>query len=323
MYRRTNLTFTARPSDPDNDRLEVDWTHNRGGCPALPPDDIKGRDTTTYVVPSDDTDGPFCVWAIVRDRYDATVRRSYAAQPTNRDPSAKIVVTGTKEPYPPFSLYRPFQMEAIMVGDDLEGDALKFVWTLRSDHGNPIGDADLPACPGRGPEARCWTPQVGGLYTASVTVTDDHGGQQDLETEPFRVAEDAFPCLRITEPGLEMTRLFREADDQEPVQISVLSVDDDGDPFPNVNSSFGITFTWFESTDTGPMMRKDRENQASYVVSQTDVNNLGKTRRVRVEIADRNVMRSAKLLASCGEDDVCVSSPGCLQRMTWTVTYNL
>lgn len=319
LVRGVELVFEASVSDSDGDQVRVQWAHAPGACDGRtqPPAGTLWAFGDTHAVRSPDSDSSFCVWALASDRHGAiTSARPYSARPSDQGAVVELVLTGEGEQAPrqdltaPFPLYRQIRFDVWV--NDPEGDATAAVeWSLPgaqlAECANPVGES-----------SRCLVPTQPGTFTVLATV-EDTGGTRSSARQTFRVAEDALPCLVLTEPALDTEKVSGTVGDPLPSSFLVLGVDDDGEPWPQLTGHEPTKFSWFRGSESGDLQPLNETN--NYYSLEQAGHYVGEKVRVRVEISDRNEVRARKLLADC-KDDICASRPGCRQRMTWLLEYN-
>jgi hypothetical protein len=103
----------------------------------------------------------------------------------------------------------------------------------------------------------------------------------------------------------------------------VLKVIDDGEPYPALPDGAPTAFTWFLGPEAGPLERQAPNGSLNALLPVPPFRyRVGDRVKVRVEIADRNALRSQQFLSDC-QTDICISREGCRERMTWLITYAL
>lgn len=166
---------------------------------------------------------------------------------------------------------------------------------------------------------RCLTPKLPGSYKVRVTVRDTHGGQSDA-TETLAVNPDQLPCLETTDP-LRTAWMVSNRPDQAR-KIIVNTVTDDGNPWPR-RPELGLEdpkFRWFVSMGPKADALQLLTAEGVYYEIPAFSHNVGDEVKVRVEVFDRNKAEIEDRLFTCGDKDVC-GVDGCIQRMTWLITY--
>lgn len=315
-------TFMAEVSDPDNDQVRVDWSHKSGRCDT--PGTVWAMNTDTYSVRAPDTEDTFCVWAIVEDGNGATARAQLEVDPNNRPPeailSAALAVADPFFPSSPFPLFRTIRLSALPSSTDPDSDVLTFKWTLVM---GPDPEARLAYCDPNNPNEamRCLTPTVAGRYMVRLTAADPYGGE-DSVTEVIEVAPDGLPCLKDTEPPRSAHAISGRADDLQ--TFTIHSVADDGDPLPSAGELGPPKFVWYMGKVGSELTRQTTAGKNDSVAFHIPGNafQAGDQVRVRVEVADRDAMRSIDGFTECQDKDNCFSEGQCQQRMTWLVTYD-
>ncbi|HVU51082.1 MAG TPA: hypothetical protein VHL80_10375 [Polyangia bacterium] len=185
----------------------------------------------------------------------------------------------------------------------------RYVWTLE----RPDGTKDTPPpCDGDSTGVTaCFVPDVSGDYDVTLMVSDDAGTNTSAPVK-LTVAPDQPPCLANTTPDFNLPETKPDMPD---LPFAVNIVDDDLDPFPGV-----ADIDWLVSVNQGdfvlvvPSWPTFSLNTRAY--SPTD------DVRVRVEIRDRDTMRSATEFATCDADTCSLPNlfdATCVQRATWKV----
>jgi hypothetical protein len=327
LVRGSDIRFRAEVSDPDNpdnESLKVTWSHSEGDC-----SDTSSAPRTpgmgmSYTVPGSYTGTDFCVRATVTDGYGAIARDEHPVRPDNQPPTIHLLVEGEDirsggwKQQDPFSLFRWIRFDATGTTDPDDGEgSLSFEWATLPP-AQPLVECPSDLAP-FGPSI-CAKPTQPGPLTVQLTVRDSSGKDMKV-TRTVTVAEDGFPCLFQSTPDLATTAIFSAPDQAQ--TFTVMKVVDDGDPydgdrFPATQGNdVNKIFTWFLGT-ADPLERQ--ADTAAYFRVPPGRFFLGDKARVRVEITDRNTMRSRDALASC-KDDICAAVPTCRQRMTWLIDY--
>jgi hypothetical protein len=183
---------------------------------------------------------------------------------------------------------------------------LPYVWKLEPP---PTSLAALADCDGKGDmRVRCFVADVPGTYRVTLNVTNQTG-QSPPVSATYVVAMDQPPCLDQATPEVATTVTTMTS-------FMVSGVSDDLDPYPGTAS-----LQWFVSEAGGPFVLREKDFP-SFPLPQ--VYSFGDAVRVRLEIRDRDIERSAKAFLACGDADVCtqpnaIHSGTCFQRVTWTV----
>jgi hypothetical protein len=322
---KTLLVLSAMgSSDPDiGDTLHFDWALT----PKAPMADFQfgpcaDKNSDAFRCLTAKTTGAYDVVVTVSD--DAGLKTTAAKEILvlpGTLPTAVIDLVGPTGigPFPLGSTFRVSGARSI-VGD---GSTLSYAWTLT---GPPITMGPtgprptvLPTmkCDGDDTQqSQCFVADMSGSYSPTLTVTNASGDSQPVTAGPFTVAPDQPPCLDQTTPPLTASMTTSTS-------FSVGSVSDDLDPFPGVEN-----MQWFQSTgytvngvfQGGPFVPMTKDFSMFNVTGAT----FGQTVRVRLEIHDRNVDRTATEFQACGDADVCavpslIHPDTCIQRMTWTV----
>jgi hypothetical protein len=319
LKRGSEIRFRLPVSDPDNDAVKVTWSHSQLGCrqPGTPEQELT-RDVP-YSVPGVATQDKFCVWATARDRYGATTAATpVEVNPNNSSPdvvlNAALELPEERFPPPTFPLYRSIKLDASR-SSDADDDQLTFQWDL-------IGGPDLmvtflDCADGASSSVRCLTPRQPGTYRVKVTVKDGHDGVTDV-TEALVVNPDQLPCIGNTEPAATM--VFNRPDVARKIRVD--TVTDDGDPWPAIvdDEVAAPTFRWFVGPKDGDLQMLTADGV--YYEIPAFSYNVGDEIRVRVEVLDRNKQKIMDRFVGCKEMDTCGTEDGCLQRMTWLITYS-
>jgi hypothetical protein len=316
-----DATFTADRRDPDDDPLTLTWSWAAGPCPgdvsrsAWPSQPMTA--TETFTLPASALAGQACVWAFVTDVHGATAAANLTVVPQDRPPHAQVALVAPAAPASIYPLYTTFEVSADG-STDPDGDPLVSDWPPLQ--GPTASTATLVPCPTATSKHRCFHADAPGTYVVTVKTTEDIGSRgqpfSDTATLSVAVAPDAIPCLRARMPGEDTLH----ASPGEAKEFLVGWVDDDGDPYPS-GPDGETDFRWYLTDASGatsvvPVLFPSYHLPAGRFV-------LGDTAKVRLEIRDRDQAKMAAVFAACGDAPFCQSSPGCVQRVTWTLTFDL
>jgi hypothetical protein len=309
---------------PDQISAGLVWTQTPGPCgmPAGDPMTRVGRDFT--VMPQL---GEFCVRVVAQDSRGATRDDTLGMTISNNPPAPDLQATAARSPSGKVRLYAKVELTAAGSTDPDE-DPLTFPkWSVTGPDLQPV---PLVACEAaivmtaKTDARRCFTAGQPGRYRAEVTADD---GIASVASKPVQLEVDVDlpPCLKTTDPLVLQPLVLVPSGGKR--TFEVLSVDDDGEPFPTPASALGPPiFVWSRADDGKAMVRLGGNNAPSLPVSEGlfDVVRPGDQLRVRVEVRDR--LREEQLqqrLAQppCPEEmDVC-QVDGCLRWTTWKVQF--
>jgi hypothetical protein len=212
-----------------------------------------------------------------------------------------------------YNLFSGFRVTSFESSDP-DGDAITRKWTLLAP--NATSNATLTACSPTAPEdvVQCFLADVAGDYKLTLTVRD--GSNENVETQlTIRVDEDAPPGITLTLPPYTASPLV--LDPAEAWSFAVLTVDDDGDPFPGAEKPRGsATFAWKFRHNGGDWRTIPGFESLPSVLIAADTFVIGDKVDLRVEVLDRVPAHS---LAACGTTDICPANRP--QRITWNVEY--
>jgi hypothetical protein len=332
VWRGDPVTFTAMVNDPDSDPVTLDWTAVGGSCPSdqnadddprmWPPDQrVPGQ---MFEIPPSATQTPFCVWAFATDRHGAVRAATLQVDPSDHAPVAGIEIVESVSTVAGFSLYARLKFSGESSADADQSDRLDYQWMLSR---KPSGSvAELAPCPEETTDTdkfACLSPDLPGDYEIQLTVADGMNlGATPISGTAKRmvsVAGDQLPCVSLTSPMFSSSTPAPEfAWNSRDPTLTVIKVDDDGDPFPLQS---GIHFSWFMARGTGPLEYVPND-QNIYILPDNRFT-IGEVVTVRAEVRDRKPDAVNAALAGCADDrDVCYNSrPGCTQRVTWRIRY--
>jgi hypothetical protein len=331
--------FQAEVRDPDQppQTLNVEWRVRPGmqSCPVTLDDAVNGgrpvvrgteADPLRVSVDINDLE-PFCVWAVVTDRERAQAFGGLPAKPTNQQPRAAIdVVKGKGVPTTAglYELYSAFQLTGTGSMDP-EGVDLAFRWEMI----DPTGKRSTPpACPAPNEKDICFNADAPGAYVVTLRVFYEPASSSDPAAEAMRtlmVDQDRPPCIRFdtASPRLGLPQI--PSDYRLPVSFEV-TVDDDGDPYPEVDGRLSMhEFVWFVRPPTATQfvrLGSGSSPQLNIHVVKANSYGLGDTVQVRVLYRDR-VMRDFRD-CEMKNPDACAlrdTTPRCYQWVTWTIQY--
>jgi hypothetical protein len=311
------VSYTADAADPDQDArtLVFEWWLNEGPCgqagPARSGDHIDGgRGVASATVKRQKPD-PFCLSVFVTDDAQAEASDSKPGQAANQPPTAAITVVSPKGagPYP---LYGTLELSG--AGKDPEQGPVTLVWSQ-----TVAGQSVTPRrC--EGSDHVCIPLDQPGPGAVTLQATDD-AGQSGTATFSWTTAEDRAPCIGHTTPEVVMGRIIHDTTKDGPLDVRLMSADDDGDPYPSSGQSMFPAISFAYRWDFDPPAAAIR----APVIPGSDAHvyfplEFLESRRthdliVRLTYADR-VARTG-----CPDDaDFCQDRPGCYQRVTWTIT---
>ena len=340
-------TFTAIGSDPDQDQLTWTWTAKSGDCPmdwtnpANWPKETTGGEPgapATYVVDDSSlTKSPlYCVWVFATDRYGAMDARNLRVAPTDNAPVVTVRVAANPglanpPPGPIFPAYSTFQFSAL--ASDADNDPLTYNWKLDQ---RPSGSnvEDLIPCPGDDSDTlRCFTADLPGTYGVSLTVSDGTMTVAATPAPTVTVAGDAAPCIDTTDPMFSVGAMNKAIPSMgfidSPGPISVVTVYDDGNPYPPRAGGVRPSFTWFKSKNDDKVKYVDNVDYFQLTLSK-DEYQLGDYVNVRLEVRDQNPALVDSILAGCGDDAEFCAAPtipagrtSCWVRVSWRIQLTL
>jgi hypothetical protein len=318
--------YHAEASDPDQsaDSLTYEWRRQLGACPKdadVGVGPVVGDSKPDFENDVDFTD-PFCVWVVVRDN-----RGSFAhdAISTVVNHLSTVAVIEVVKPAPVVGDHYPLMSVVQLSGaksDDPESDGkLTFSWTLK--RGAEI--LTLGNCPQAPDSDICFTGDKEGTYVATLTVGDTRGGAATA-MRTVVIDPDAPPCIAVTDPMFGLSRIVRDATEENIFEVK--EVADDVDPFPPLDVrasvySFNVTW-WMEGEDSNsPSGRRPADQgQTPRVTFGPNYFRNGDQAFVRIQANDR-VPRD---FSACVRDKVdnCAldkDRPTCFQWVTWRVDF--
>ena len=225
------------------------------------------------------------------------------------------------------------------------GSPVQFNWTIQYSGTDANGKSvQFVACdpaPTSKDVHRCFSASVPGTYTVSLEIVDntDSSAPSKTMSEPFviPVAKDVPPCIRRSDPGVNAQRILLSGDQSR--AVSVLSADDDCEPYPGVAGSTGTTqFVWSvldPTSGTTATWAPQTNTSPSFTVSQSQFPNArpGDTIKVRLEVRDTLVQSDYGTIKDYGNTicpdstDICCGPGGCpsanacVRWTTWTVEF--
>jgi len=327
LHKDDWVEFTAYTSDdPDGDRDDLIAVWRAYQC-----EDVEGTlcppgsefeqadgsiyDKFTFQIPDK---LPVRVVLRVHDRLGAFAEDFMLVDVQNLDPDLSLQVQGYEVAggYP-LGTY----MQIFATGTDDDGDALTYDWTLYPPAGSVPADVRWEEVDDPDNEVYELEPDVIGLWTVEVTVSDPDGGSTTKDV-PILVQADAPPCIAITDPLAEPVGTYILDAGDDPRRFAVLSVTDDLDPFPSSDGDEDFLgeagFRWYIATpDTGgELVQIDGHAAADYFVDPTAFAP-GDEVELRVEVADR----IEREIPCAVDQPTCsvIGDPSCLQRVTWGI----
>lgn len=314
-------TFSANASDPDNDRLSLQWSSGPGPCDPANPPAGNTADAASYMITLvTDSAGAACVCVVARDPYNATASYCRTVMVINHAPIAQITVQQpAAEVTGDYPLYSTFRLSGA-ASSDPDGDPLTYTWTLPDMPSNYMGNKLTDCLPATSPAhlVECLGPtNEPGNYKVDLVVNDGTQDSQAYEVTLI-VDPDQPPCITQTSPADPSAPLVW--DPTLPKTFEVDNVTDDGSPYPSADPPNGaLTFSWSlrQSGDTAWEPIDGYDMLASVTIPGGRFE-IGETVEVRVEVND-GTQQAATNLMNCGDTDIC--PPVCSQRVTWTVDY--
>jgi hypothetical protein len=323
--RRQAVMFHAQASDPDGDAPSLQWafvpvdcTNSPGGW-TMPDPNAK-----SYMVPGEETDGPFCVWVKATDSHGAIQTDNKGIDPQDQPPTAAIQIvspdpTASGLSYPLYST-----VELSPTSSDPEGDPL-MPPLLVLDH-VPAGSAAMlmPCRPANGAD-QCFVADLPGEYDVSLTVADSFGKKGTAVPQKIIVLSDQPPCIGSSDPDFLLSPMVEVTLPTNPMtdplpSFTIHSVADDGAPWPIPGPKGSTTFRWYVSTD-GQQFQFVNNDYPTLPLDRAGLYKIGDNVKVRVEVSDRNLKNDAALAGCDDKDDTCQAVPGCFQRATWSVDF--
>jgi hypothetical protein len=307
-------TYSANARDPDQgpQTLMFEWWLSEGRCGQGATRSGQylggGRGVTTMNVTRSNRE-PFCVSVFVSDDERAEGSDRVEGHAGNQPPVARIALVPPVPPNPGglYPLYSTLRLAG--TGEDPEGDALVLTWSMQLG-----GVTSVPLhCPGS--QDVCISLDQPG--PGSVSLTADDGGMKGMATLPWTTAEDRPPCITHTTPDVVMGRIVHDTTKDGPLVVSLLTADDDGDPYPPSRGKITIEYRWdFQPPDQWGRwdMRPEVESTANFPVVSLEPYRTHDF-IVRLTYHDRT-----GLSATCREADPFCGTPACWQRVTWTIT---
>ena len=331
--------FAAEVRDPDQppETLAVEWRMRIGvqTCPGTLEDAIGTGMPVARGTQSDPRKvevtprslDSFCLWAVVTDRERAQAFATHDAMVTDEPPEAAIDVVRSK-PVPNtvglYELYSSFQLTGTRSRDP-ERMGLSYRWELT----DPAGKTTTPpGCPAPNDTDTCFPADVPGPYVVTLFVSIKGASSAEpaaMAMHTLTVDQDRPPCIRFdtASPRLGLPQI--PSDYRLPVSFEV-TVDDDGDPYPEVDGRLSMhEFVWFVRPPTVTQfvrLGSGSSPQLNIHTIKANSYGLGDTVQVRVLYRDR-VMRDFKDCETKNPDACALrdTTPRCYQWVTWTIQY--
>ncbi len=313
-YRGKTLSITADVQDADGNDLLLEWGSSTIDCPgsADGAPRVKGQSKDQpFSVHVTSLDG-ICVWVVVRDSHGARDFAFDVIRPQNRPPVADIqlvkpaTMPASDGTYPLFS-----EVRASSKAMDEDKDVLTHRWMLTRP-GRPAAAA--PSCSDAATDV-CFVADPSGTYVLDLFATDGLVEKDSTARLAIKIADDQPPCIVQTDPPIVPERPTLGVNGGR--KLTVLRVDDDGDPYPGVPAS-GISFHW--------QMRRNRGEWGRVTTSVSDffaTGEVGDVVEMRVQVRDRHDRPVRRDYTACTTADSsrCELKPGCAQWVTWTVVF--
>jgi hypothetical protein len=292
---------------------------------------------------------PTCVCVEVKDHQGATAQDCILLQAKNRPPVVVLedvlkIPSGKVRP-----LHSTIRLTAA-ASNDPESDPLQYAWTLNYSGADPAGKAvQMGACADASlsgePLVRCFKATAPGTYEVTLQVADtvNRNGEPDTNWTPpvkFSVPVDIDrpPCIERTFPDSRAQRILLSRSSDlgglyENRIFQVLSVADDGEPFPaplgTRRNPAKLIWYIYDSTQPNPTWVRQTSESDQLVVSQSRFPNArpGDTVRIRLEVRDAVVEANYRDWICPQDQDfccapgTCVDADACLRWTTWTVQF--
>ena len=347
IYRNRTVPFSAYVKDEDSPAsLRIKWAvfqPQNNSCTSIGRADWAGVAPQTAEAPypfAAPSLAPVCLCAQVIDHFGATGQDCLKIQAENRDPTATITDTSGAASEDLRPLYSRIHLYAET--SDPDGDPLQYLWQLQFAGSDPDGKSTaLAPCAGVAAADvdlhRCFTANVPGIYTVTLQVTDNAGGDATANfTIPVNV--DTPPCIQRTDPDVRAQRivLSRSTDlgaAYESRRFQVLNVADDSEPFPVSATGTQIPpkFYWFvyDPQSPSPTWVRSTNDSPVFTLSQSMFPNAlpGDTVRLRLEVRDSVVAATYTGWPCQGDPDICCApnvcggANECIRWTTWTVQF--
>lgn len=318
----TPISVSADKSkDPDGHEISLEWTARLcrdGACSEVEseqrePDEI---DEPFEFVPG--AKGRLEVILTVRDEpYGATTGDQLDFDILNRPPEVELQIQGHRLADGAYLIGR----ELAAVADAVDPDAGDEPVELSAELIPPFESDPTEVIWEEAPEEGRWhlVPDVSGQWEIEVEADDGDGGV-DRASQGFYIGEDTPPCIRSTDPEAPGEGRYVLGVDEGERRFSVLSVEDELDPYParpDVSDAGEAAFSWSLATpDSGGAFTQVSGRDAPAFALDPSEHGPGDELALRVEVSDR-VERDIP----CGEDQLTCSIGGndCIQRTTWEV----
>ena len=342
IFKSKPALFQAEVRDPNQppQTLAAEWRIRPGTqtCPLTLEDAVKGgtplvRGTETDPLKVSVTrDGleSFCVWVVVTDREGAQAFAGVPRDVTDMAPSAVIDVVRSRPVNTAaglYELYSAFQLTGTR-SNDPEGVGLTFRWEVT----DPAGKLTIdPACPAPTMGDACFPADAPGPYVVEMQVF--YKGSTSVEPaaramRTFMVDQDRPPCIRVetATPPLGLPRIPRSWDEDVNFEVTV---DDDGDPYPEVDGRLSMhEFVWFIRAPKATEFVRLGAGSSPRInihVLKAKTYGIGDTVQVRVLYKDRVPRVFTRCEMMNPPTDACELrpevKPPCYQWVTWTVQY--
>jgi hypothetical protein len=321
VARGQTVAVSAYGSDPDGDLLTYGWWVVSGDCGAPPTDGTSPTAITAppymFTLPRD-AQSTTCVWVRVTDTSGAVSDfQSTSFTADNRPPVAVIdvQVPSATNKAGTYYLYTVFRLGAGH-STDPDGDPIvSRTWTLVSSPPQ-IPPGAFVACAQTSPEdlVQCLdTGNLSGVYVVSLVVNDGLADSAPVQVT-LTVDPDHLPCVSQTDPSPAASPIVW--DPSQPREFKVLTVLDDGAPYPPVQGPgerYAPTFAWSLRRNGGAWQDLAGFQSLNDVTLPADSFVSGDNVDVRVVVSDGQSHTDVKC------DDACPA--GCPGMVTWTVEY--
>jgi hypothetical protein len=326
---RQQVEFMATAQDPDEDarNLKLQWfAHDRGDCPtnlaeARAVTDPQQGDKASFTMTPVKM-GAFCVWVIVTDSQGARAFAGKRFEVVNGLPVAVVELVGqamatTIPERTRLPLFSDLKVSGAKSNDREDKGTLIYEWKWQTPAGTPTPAACDPTVSPPSDQLKCWRLERPGDYQLELRVRDTLMAWSKPAMMQLTVQPDDLPCIERTEPPFGLTSIV--ADPTQPLSFRLLSVTDDGDPYPTLDGGppTGEVVWWRKLPGDEGFQRLTSTSMTTLIFPGGRFRS-GDVVEVRLDYRDRQPEHDP---LRCGTDaPTCPDKGDCRQRVEWKVS---
>jgi hypothetical protein len=331
IFRNEMVSFDAVVVDPDGHDVDLTWraylctdASTFESCDDST--DIVGEGPDfTFLVPMTRNDGvtPTGGLRLVldgRDDHGATAKPTDQLQLAVKDRNPELAIRDTSVYHQMGKGYvvdMPINLYALYTDGDDDLASLAVEWKVIPPSLVPIDltDDTIDSPPGKKQVAKILKPQIPGLWSLTVTITDP-GGRTAVKEATLNVIPDSPPCIDVVDPIVPAAPNVLQIFDPRFFQVPGIVDDLDNYPRKTGGALFGEpTFVWSILGPTGGRQIVSGATDSN-LYFDPNIYTPGSLVEIRVEIQDRKL---APVNCTDASPTCSIGANSCIQRQTWRV----